>query len=143
MNPLGELGYNLARYVKNCAYREPNEYNQSGQRGIVSCFGCLATQRHHSFVILLIAKGFTAYMSHTAQIPSLSPCSGQEKPQYSFCGHKIYILENGIPWTCCCRDRPQRFGWWVLESEPSSMNHAGIPMAVSGSASTISRSSWY
>jgi len=51
---------------------------------------------------------------------------------------------NGIPWTCCCRDRPQRFGWWrLLESEPSLMIHAGILTAVSGSASTITRSSCF
>ena len=32
---------------------------------------------------------------------------------------------NGMPWTCCCRDRPQRFGWWWLELELSLMILAG------------------
>jgi len=50
----------------DAVHRKTNEYNQSGQRGIVSCFGCRATQRHHSFIILLIAKEFTAYILHTA-----------------------------------------------------------------------------
>jgi len=53
-------------------HRKPNEYNRAGQMGIFSCFGCWATQGHHSFFILLIAKGFTAYTFHTAYIPPLS-----------------------------------------------------------------------